>query len=97
MTFSIVPYGKYQVTQSGDLYQAKLGDTLHRVTKHLLKLRNGETRDISFREYTLCVKAISNPEAIKFVKLDSGEIIALSAIFSIKPYDVIIDERKEDL
>lgn len=85
-----------QITQTGSLYIEKLSDTLHRVKKYRMNLADGTARELTYKEYTIISNGVTKGSA-KFVKLHDGELIAVSQIRSIKPYEVIVDTRKENL
>lgn len=93
---SLIKTGGVQVTPTGSLYMEKLSDTLHRVKKYRMSLLDGTTRDLTFKEYTVISTGVTKGAA-KFVKLHDGELIAVSQIRSIKPFEVIIDTRKDTL
>lgn len=92
----LIKAGEVQLTPTGSLYVEKLADTLHRVKKYRLLLADGTNRDLTFKEYCVISDGVTKTNA-KFVKLHDGELIAVSQIRSIKPYEVIIDTRKESL
>lgn len=92
----LIKAGELQITPTGSLYIERLSDTLHRVKKYRLSLSDGSTRELTFKEYTIISDGVTKSNA-KFVKLHDGELIAVSQIRSIKPYEVIVDSRKEAL
>lgn len=92
----LIKAGSVQITPTGSLYVEKLADTLHRVKKYRMTLADGTAREITFKEYSIISEGVTKTNA-KFVKLHGGELIAVSQIRSIKPYEVIVDTRKEDL
>ena len=92
----LIKAGELQITPTGSLYIERLSDTLHRVKKYRLSLSDGSTRELTFKEYTIISDGVTKTNA-KFVKLHDGELIAVSQIRSIKPYEVIVDSRKETL
>lgn len=92
----LVKAGDVQVTPTGSLYMEKLSDTLHRVKKYRMSLLDGTSRELTFKEYTVISAGVTKGTA-KFVKLHDGELIAVSQIRSIKPFEVIIDTRKDTL
>lgn len=92
----LIKAGSVQVTPSGSLYIEKLSDTLHRVKKYRLSLADGTSRELTFKEYTVISEGVTKTNA-KFVKLHDGELVAVSQIRSIKPFEVIVDTRKEQL
>lgn len=92
----LIKAGELQITPTGSLYIERLSDTLHRVKKYRLSLSDGSTRELTFKEYTIISDGVTKSNA-KFVKLHDGELIAVSQIRSIKPYEVIVDSRKETL
>lgn len=96
METGLIKYGGVQLTPSGSLYMEKLADTLHRVTKYKLSLADGTSRELTYKEYCAVSEGLTKTNA-KFVKLASGELIAVSIIRSVKPYEVIVDTRKEQL
>lgn len=93
---SLIKAGNVQITPTGSLYVEKLSDTLHRVKKYRMNLLDGTTRDLTYKEYVVISAGVVKGTA-KFVKLHDGELIATHQIRSIKPYEVIIDSRKEAL
>lgn len=96
METGLIKYGGVQLTPSGSLYIEKLADTLHRVTKYKLSLNDGTSRELTHNEYCAVSEGLTKTNA-KFVKLTNGELIAVSIIRSVKPYEVIVDTRKERL
>lgn len=92
----LIKAGNVQVTPTGSLYIEKLSDTLHRVKKYRLSLADGTSRELTFKEYTVISEGVTKTNA-KFVKLHDGELIAVSQIRTIKPFEVIVDTRKEQL
>ena len=92
----LIKAGELQITPTGSLYIERLSDTLHRVKKYQLSLSDGSTRELTFKEYSIISDGVTKSNA-KFVKLHDGELIAVSQIRSIKPYEVIVDSRKETL
>lgn len=92
----LIKTGNVQITPSGSLYVEKLSDTLHRVKKYRLSLIDGSTRELTFKEYSVISEGITKTNA-KFTKLRDGELIAISQIRSIKPYEVIVDTRRDNL
>ena len=93
---NLIRAGDVQITPTGSLYMEKLSDTLHRVKKYRMSLLDGTTRDLTFKEYTVISAGVTKGTA-KFVKLHDGELIAVSQIRSIKPYEVVVDTRKDTL
>lgn len=96
METGLIKYGSVKLTPSGSLYIEKLADTLHRVTKYRLSLADGTSRELTYKEYCVVSDGLTKTNA-KFVKLANGELIAVSLIRSVKPYEVIVDTRKEQL
>lgn len=96
MELGLIKRGEAQITPSGALYMEKMADTLHRVKKYRLSLADGSSREITFKEYSVISDGVTKTNA-KFVKLHDGELIAVGQIRSIKPYEVIVDTRKESL
>lgn len=92
----LIKAGDVQITPTGSLYMEKLADTLHRVRKYRLSLADGSSRELTFKEYTMISGGLMQTSA-RFIKLRDGEMIAVSQIRSIKPYEVIVDTRKEQL
>ena len=92
----LVKAGSVQITPTGSLYMERLADTLHRVKRYRMELANGSSRELTFKEYSVISDGVTKTNA-KFVKLHDGELIAVSQIRSIKPYEVIVDVRKEEL
>ena len=96
MELGLIKADGVEITPAGALYVEKLADTLHRVKKYRMNLADSTTRELTYKEYIVISKGVTNGAA-KFVKLHDGELIAVSQIRSIKPYEVIIDTRKESL
>lgn len=92
----LIKAGSVEITPTGALYMEKMADTLHRVKKYRLSLADGSSREITFKEYSVISDGVTKTNA-KFVKLHDGELIAVGQIRSIKPYEVIVDTRKESL
>lgn len=92
----LIKAGNVDITPTGSLYLEKVADTLHRVMKYRMSLADGSTRELTFKEYTVISDGVTKTNA-KFVKLHDGELIAVGQIRSIKPYEVIVDTRKESL
>lgn len=92
----LIKAGSVQITPTGFLYVEKVADTLHRVKRYRMALADGSSRELTFKEYTVISKGVTETNA-KFVKLHDGELVAVSQIRSIKPYEVIVDTRKESL
>lgn len=92
----LIKAGSVEITPTGSLYIEKVADTLHRVKKYRMSLADGSTRELTFKEYTVISEGVTKTNA-KFVKLHDGELVAVSQIRSIKPYEVIVDTRKESL
>ncbi len=93
----LIKVGSVQITPSGSLYVEKLADTLHRVKKYRMTLTDGSSRELTFKEYTVISEGVTRSNGVKFVKLNDGEMIAVGQIRTIKPYEVIVDVRKEEL
>lgn len=85
-----------EITPAGSLYLERLSDTLHKVKKYRMNLADGTIRELTYKEYMVISAGVVKGTA-KFVKLHDGELIATHQIRSIKPYEVIIDSRKEAL
>lgn len=93
----LIKVGGVQITPTGSLYVEKVSDTLHRVKRYRLALADGSSRELTFKEYTVISDGVTKDTGARFVKLHDGELIAINQIRSIKPYEVIIDIRKESL
>lgn len=96
MELGLIKADGVELTPSGSLYVEKLADTLHRVRKYRLSLGDGTSRELTYKEYAVITTALTKTNA-KFVKLRDGELVAVGLIRSIKPYEVIVDIRKEQL
>jgi hypothetical protein len=52
---------------------------------------------VTYPEYDHIAKAITSPNAPRFIKFKNGDFIAVNQIVSIKADEVIIDTRREDM
>lgn len=94
----LIPYEDKQITQLGNLYLGKVSDTLHRVRKFEINFIGGDKKEITYEQYDGISKAITSPTPPKFVRFkDSGDVIAVNQIASIKSKDVLVDTRREDM
>lgn len=93
----LVAYEDKQVTVKGNLYVEQVSDTLHRVKKFEINFIGGTKREVTYPEYDAITKAITSPNAPKFIKFKDGTFIAVNQIVSIKSHDVIVDTRREDM
>lgn len=98
MENGLIKKGEVELTPNGSLYIEKLSDTLHRVKKYRMKLIGGETKELTYEQYESIIGVLDSLNgSSRFIKFKDGEIISSSQITSIKPYEVIIDTRKEVL
>lgn len=94
----LIPYGDKQITQLGNLYLGKVNDTLHRVRKYEINFIGGDKKGITYEQYDGISKVITSPTPPKFVRFkDSGDVIAVNQIASIKSKDVLVDTRRENM
>ena len=93
MELGLVKRGEVQITPNGALYVGKLSDTLHLVKQYRMKLIGGDTKELTHQQYEAIMKALSDGQ--KFIKFKDGDMIAAGQIASIKPYEQIIDTRKD--
>lgn len=94
----LVKHGESQVTPTGALYLEQMADTLHRVRKYKMKLIGGDTKELTHSQYEAITNTlVSLNGGSKFFKFNDGEIISSSQIVSIKPYEVIVDTRRDNL
>lgn len=98
MELGLVKSGEAQITPSGALYIEKMADTLHRVRKYRMNLIGGDTKELTHEQYEAISQVLMNLNGeSKFIKFKDGEMISSGQITSIKPYEVIVDTRKEPL
>ena len=98
MELGLIKRGEVQVTPAGAMYIEKCADTLHRVRKYKMKLIGGEVREITHEQYESITKALMELNGgSRFFKFKDGSMISSSQIATIKPYEVIVDTRKEVL
>ena len=98
MELGLIKRGEAQITPSGALYMEKMADTLHRVRKYRMNLIGGGTKELSREQYEAISQVLMGLNGnSKFIKFKDGEMISSSQITSIKPYEVIVDTRKESL
>lgn len=98
MDNQLIPLGDKQITPLGSLYIEKIADTLHRVKKYRVEFVGGITKDVTYQQYEAITAAITSKDAPKYIKFKSdGEVVATNQIKRIKPYEVIVDTRKENL
>lgn len=98
MELGLVKKGEAEITPTGALYLEQMADTLHRVRKYRMKLIGGDIKELTHAQYESVTNAlVSLNGGSKFFRFNDGEIISSSQIVSIKPYEVIVDTRKETL
>lgn len=98
MELGLIKHGEAQITPSGALYMEKMADTLHRVRKYRMNLIGGGTKELTHEQYEAISQVLMGLDgSSKFIKFKDGEMISSSQITSIKPYEVIVDTRKESL
>lgn len=98
MELGLIKRGGAQITPSGSLYLEKMADTLHRVRRYRMRLINGEEKELSHEQYEAISDALMKlSSGSRFFKFKDGSMISSSQIVSIKPYEVIVDTRKESL
>lgn len=98
MELGLIKRGEAQITPSGALYMEKMADTLHRVRKYQMNLIGGGTKELTYEQYEAISQVLMGLNgSSKFIKFKDGEMISSSQITSIKPYEVIVDTRKESL
>lgn len=93
MELGLIKSGGVQIMPNGALYVCKLSDTLHLVKQYRMKLIGGDTKELTHQQYEAIMKALSDGQ--KFIKFKDGDMIAAGQIASIKPYEQIIDTRKD--
>ena len=93
----LIPYEDKQVTQLGNLYVERVSDTLHRVKKFEINFFDEDSRPITYEQYDKLSKVLTSPDAPKFIKFKTGDIIAVNQIKSIKAREMIVDTRREDM
>ena len=98
MELGLAKHGDVQLTPSGALYVEKLADTLFRGRRYRMKLIGGDVKELTHEQYESISKALVELNGgSKFFKFKDGEMISSSQIATIKPYEVIVDSRKETL
>lgn len=96
MTNELKLRGNAQITPTGSLYIEKVSDTLHRVKKYKVDFYDGTSKAITHDQYEALVKRLEQSDT-RFIRFKDGEVIAISQIKKIFPYEVIVDTRKENL
>lgn len=98
MELGLIKRGEAQITPSGARYLEQVADTLHRVRKYRMKLIGGDEKELSHDQYEAISKALMELNGgSRFFKFKDGEMISSSQIAMIRPYEVIVDTRKERL
>lgn len=97
MELGLQKIGNNDITPSGAMYIEKLADTLHRVRKYKVSLYGDRTKEISHESYERLAELLQKQQLPKFIKFKDGEVIATNQILGIKPFEVIVDTRKENL
>lgn len=98
MDNQLIPYEDKQLTPQGNLYIAKVNDTLHRVKKFRVEFIGGTSREITYQQYEAISNMLLGSDAPKFIRFkDNGDIVATNRIASVKADEMIIDTRREDL
>lgn len=92
----LIKRGEAQITASGALYLEQLSDTLHRVRRYKVVFLDRSERVLKHEQYERLERLMTSSDA-KFVKFDDGTLVAVSQIAYVKPFEAIIDTRKEDL
>ncbi len=93
----LIRVGDNQITPTGALYIEQLAGTLHRVKKYRVNFMDKTSRELSHKEYLNLTKALMERPDMKFVRFSDGSVVSTNQIVGIKPYEVIVDTRKEDL
>lgn len=94
MELGLIKRGEVQITPNGALYIGKLSDTLHLVKQYRMKLIGGDIKELTHEQYESIMQVISSGS--KFIKFKDGDVVSVGQIASIKPYEVIIDTRKDN-
>lgn len=98
MDKQLIPYNGKQITPLGSLFLEKHGDTLYRVRKYKINFLDKTSKEITYQQYERLSAVLQSPNIPRFVQFDSdGEVIATAQIAGVKPYEVIVDTRREDL
>lgn len=98
METELTPYCGKQITPLGSLFIEKHGDTLYRVKKFRINFLDKTSKEITYPQYERLSQLLQSPNIPRFVQFDSdGEVIATAQIASVKPYEVLVDTRREDL
>lgn len=94
----LIPYNDKQVTPLGALFMEKHGDTLYRVKKYKIHFIDGSTKDITYQQYSNLSRVLQSANIPRFIEFSTdGEVIATAQIASVKPYETIVDTRREEL
>lgn len=97
MDNQLIPYNGNQMTPLGNLYVEKVSDTLHRVKKFKINFINGESQEISYKQFVGLTSALDSPNPPRFIQFDeTDDLIATNQIASVRSFETIIDTRRED-
>lgn len=94
---ALVAYKDKQITQLGNLHIEQICDTLHRVKKFTINFIGGTSREVTYPEYDVISKAITSPNAPKFIKFKNGDFIAVNQIANISTREVIVNTMRENM
>lgn len=98
MDNQLIPYNGNQMTPLGNLYMERISDTLHRVKKFKINFINGESQEISYKQFVGLTNALDSPNPPRFIQFDGDEaLIATNQIASVRSYETIVDTRREDM
>lgn len=96
MELGLTLVGDKQITQSGFLYEQKLGETLHRITRYRVNFMDKSSKELTYKQYENILAVLAKGEQ-KFIKFADGEMYAVNQIVSVVPYKTIVDTRKDNL
>lgn len=99
MENGLMKIGETTVTPSGAVYIEKLAETLHRVRTYKIVFFDKREKEITYEQYEKISRILTSLEGngSKFIKFKDGEIVSSSQIASIRPYEYVVDTRKEEL
>lgn len=99
MENGLMKIGETTVTPSGAVYIEKLAETLHRVRAYKIVFYDKREKEITYEQYEKISRILTSLEGngSKFIKFKDGEIVSSSQIASIRPYEYVVDTRKEEL
>ena len=98
MDNQLIPYNGKQITPLGSLFVKQESETLFRVKKYRINFIDKTSKEITYQQYDKLSKLLQSQNIPRFIEFESdGEVIATAQIASVKPYETIVDTRREEL